>query len=173
MNVALKTSPPIQSCVQSRIAGAYFYDAWQVNAAYPELEPLEQYIRVMQNTPKWLDSLMRLRNALGGIVGLKDLGVFSAIELNKPGASYSIGDRVGIFTLLERHAHEVLLGDEDKHLSVVVAVYMEEDSVSGVTKVTITTCVHIKNCLGKLYMLPVTPVHHQVARRITQAIGQP
>ncbi|MGR0278368.1 DUF2867 domain-containing protein [Marinomonas dokdonensis] len=158
--------------MQSRIAGAYFYDAWQVNAAYPELEPLEQYIRVMQDTPKWLDGLMRLRNLIGGIVGLKDLGVFSAIEPNKAGASYSIGDRVGIFTLLERHAHEVLLGDEDKHLSVVVAVYMEEDSVSGVTKVTITTCVHIKNCLGKLYMLPVTPVHHQVARRITQAIGQ-
>ena len=171
MNVAVKTSPPAQSCVQSRIADAYFYDAWQVNAAYPELEPLEQYIRVMQDTPKWLDSLMRLRNLIGGIVGLKDLGVFSAIESNKPGASYSIGDRVGIFTLLERHAQEVLLGDEDKHLSVVVAVYMEE-SVSGTTKVTITTCVHIKNCLGKLYMLPVTPVHHQVARRITQAIGQ-
>ncbi|MEO9655216.1 DUF2867 domain-containing protein [Marinomonas sp.] len=172
MNVALKTSPPMQSCVQSRIADAYFYDAWQVNAAYPELAPLEQYIRVMQDTPKWLDSLMRLRNVLGGIVGLKDLGVFSEIEANKPEASYSIGDRVGIFTLLERHANEVLLGDEDKHLSVVVSVYMEEGGVSSATKVTITTCVHIKNCLGKLYMLPVTPVHYQVARRVTQAVGE-
>ena len=172
MKTPLKTQPPELSQVRPMLAGAYFYDSWQITAADPSLAPLDQYLRVMRQAPLWLDQLMALRNSIGRCFGLKDLGVFSNIESFKNAEHYRLGERVGIFTLLAQSNQEVLLGDDDKHLNVVVSVFNQRAALSNEVVVTITTVVHVKNCLGKLYMLPVTPIHHQLARYITQSIGR-
>jgi hypothetical protein len=38
-------------------------------------------------------------------------------------SAYKPGDRIGIFTLFEATDDEVLLGDRDKHLDVVLSVH--------------------------------------------------
>ncbi|WP_211482687.1 DUF2867 domain-containing protein [Duganella sp. CF458] len=54
-----------------------------------------------------------MRNWLAGLAGLKNLGHLSALGAVKPPSEYCIGDRVGIFSLINLSQDEVLLGDFD------------------------------------------------------------
>ena len=114
---------------------------------------------------------MALRNRVVSPFGLKNLGGMSRIDAAKKESEYKPGDRVGIFTLISRSANEVLLGDKDKHLDVVVSVHKRVEGESGATVVTVTTVVHVKNWLGRLYMLPVAPAHRVIARSMVRAVG--
>ncbi len=164
---------PRGSRIERRLAGAHFHDAWAMPAARPELDALGQFLRVARSTPGWIEAAMALRNRLVGLVGLKNLGGLSQIAADRPAASYRPGERVGIFTLIENGADEALLGDSDKHLDVVLSVHRRAEAAdaSQVT-ITVTTVVHVKNWLGRLYMLPVKPAHRVIARRMTSAIGR-
>ena len=77
---------------------------------------------------------------------------------------------MGIFTLFENTPDEVLLGDRDKHLDVVVSVHCTRPAGQPV-RVTVTTVVHTKNRLGRLYMLPVKPMHKLIAPSVLRSIG--
>ncbi|MEP3351096.1 MAG: DUF2867 domain-containing protein [Marinomonas sp.] len=162
---------PEQSKIQAIASGASFYDAWEMPTTNPDLAPLEQFLRVMKQTPKWFDRLMVLRNRVVSLFGLKDLGAFSEMDESKPSSDYKTGDRVGIFTLIENDQNEVLLGDDDNHLSVVVSIHKKTDASTGSTFITVSTVVHVKNWLGRLYMIPVAPAHKIIAKRMTKSIG--
>ncbi|HEY0587344.1 MAG TPA: DUF2867 domain-containing protein, partial [Pseudoduganella sp.] len=77
----------------------------------------------------------------------------------KPASEYRVGDRAGIFSLLYLSEDEVLLGDSDKHLDVVLSVCKLPQGV-----VSVSTIVHVHNWLGRLYMLPVTPLHKIIVK---------
>jgi hypothetical protein len=161
------TSPPPGARIRAQLSGAHFHDAWAVPAARPELSPLEQFLRAARATPAWVESCMRLRNRLVQPFGLKNLGDMAALQPNRSASAYGVGDRVGIFTLFEQHPDELLLGDRDRHLDVTLSVHQ----TGGV--VTLTTVVHIHGLLGRLYMLPVAPMHHLIAPAVLRKVGQP
>ncbi len=77
------------------------------------------------------------------------------------------GDRIGIFTFLQRTENELVIGDDDKHLNVTLSIYKNEDT----QVLTVTTIVHIKNWLGRLYMLPVIPAHRKIVPATLQILG--
>jgi hypothetical protein len=166
-----KSSAPPGSQIASRLPGAYFHDAWAIRASKPNLNALEQFLRVAKNTPAWIDRLMALRNRIVALVGLKNLGGLAQIDPHKRASDYQAGDRVGLFTLISNSPNEVLLGDSDKHLNVVVSVHKQAGPVNENTVITVTTVVHIHNWLGRLYMIPVTPAHRVIARAMVHAIG--
>lgn len=64
-----------------------------------------------------------------------------------------------------------MLGDDDKHLNVVVSVHRKVDEGTGAAIVTITTVVHVNNWLGRLYMVPVAPAHRVIAHTMMRAVG--
>ena len=163
---------PPQSAVAARLAGAHFHDAWSVVAAEPGLSALGQFLRAAAATPGWVNVLMSIRNQAAAAIGLKNLGGLGSVGRMKAEADYQPGDRVGIFTLIENTPQEVLMGDNDKHLEVVLSVHRALPSASGETIVTVTTVVHIHNLLGRLYMLPVAPLHKIIAPSVLQAIGR-
>lgn len=163
-------SPPEGSHIASRLEGADFYDAWAIDAADPSPSALGQFLKALRATPRWVNACMALRNRAVQWVGLKDLGELSTIDPAKPEADYRPGDRVGIFTLFENTPDEVLLGDRDKHLDVVLSVHCERRPGRPV-RVTVTTVVHTKNRLGRLYMLPVRPMHKLIAPSTLRTIG--
>ncbi|MGM9428086.1 DUF2867 domain-containing protein [Hydrogenophaga sp. MI9] len=172
MNTPTATLPPDGSRIASRIAGADFHDAWSIDAADPSLSALGQFLKSVRATPRWVDTCMTLRNRAVQLVGLKNLGELSEIDPAKAPADYRPGDRVGIFTLFENTPDEVLLGDRDKHLDVVLSVHCARREGQPV-RVTVTTVVHTKNRLGRLYMLPVKPMHKLIAPSVLRAIGAP
>jgi hypothetical protein len=164
------TAPP-NSLVESLLPGAYFHDAWSIAAAEPSLDAFEQFLRVAQKTPRWVERLMAIRNQVVSTLGLKNLGGLSQIDSKKPKSQYVTGDRVGIFTLISNSTNEVLLGDNDRHLNVVVSVHKKADELSGAAVITVTTVVHVHNWFGKLYMIPVAPAHRIIARAMVRSIG--
>lgn len=113
---------------------------------------------------------MLLRNKVVRLFGLKDLGGLGGFDASKPASAYLPGDRVGIFTLISCTSNEVLLGDSDKHLDVVLAVFRHPSVAESVQTISITTVVHVHNWLGRLYMLPVKPMHKLIAPAVLNRI---
>ncbi|WP_298611446.1 DUF2867 domain-containing protein [uncultured Thiothrix sp.] len=157
-----ETAVPPNSKITALIPNCSFYDAWAIESADLASSALEQFIKTARKTPSWVEACMNLRNQVGQLVGLKNLGGLSGLS-DKPSADYQQGDRVGIFTLFENSFDEVLLGDHDKHLDVTLSVHRSLINSGQQVRITLTTVVHTHNFLGKLYMLPVKPMHRIIA----------
>jgi hypothetical protein len=197
-NKPIETTAPPGSRIATRLDGAYFYDAWRMpasNAAqaqeWAQRSALELFMLMARRTPRWVNACMSVRNGIVQMLGLKNLGHLAELTADKPAAAYRQGDRVGIFTLIEQQADEVLLGDSDKHLDVVLSLHrrtvllaaehssgndaLRDTAGAGATPpaklqpepqttvITMTTVVHAHNLLGRIYMLPVRPMHRLIA----------
>lgn len=165
------TRTPVQACavppdsaIASLLPGAHFHDAWQVAVQHPERTAMEHLMATLAATPPWVDQAMRLRNRVVVWFGLKNLGSLGLAGApgQRPLPEHP-GERVGIFTLRSRSDDEVLVEDDDKHLHVVLSVRRLPADATQPARIVLTTVVHLHNLLGRLYMLPVTPMHRLIA----------
>lgn len=165
-------SVPAQSQIASTLHGAYFHDCYELPDPQPQATALQSWLLLMGQTPAWMEWLMRMRNRVVRLIGLKDLGGFAASDLARPLHSYRVGDRIGIFELHALSEQEVVWQDNDRHLRVQVSLYKALDGNQPVLK--LSTVVHIHNRLGRAYMVVVGPAHRcivplmlwQAARRL-------
>lgn len=77
--------------------------------------------------------------------------------------SLGVADRVGIFTIHSVCEHELVLEIIDAHLDVVLSVYRHQEAPA---RLTVSTLVFYHNRIGRLYMVPVAPMHRIVVRSI-------
>ena len=152
---------PVESEVSRRLSGAHFHDCYSVPMQSEGVSALALYLDVVRHTPAWVDFLMAVRNRVVALFGLKNLGHLGSTRRAKPVDAYKVGDRVGIFSVLYLTAKEVILGDADKHLNVQVSVCKVSSPNGGVA---VSTVVHIHNLLGRIYMLPVVPIHKYIVQ---------
>ena len=164
-----ESQTPAQSQIASFVPGCYFHDSWSVSAGDPQLSAMGQFLKAFSATPAWVNACMSIRNRAAAMVGLKNLGAFD--QINKSKSEYKPDDRVGIFTLIATTFDEVLLGDKDKHLDVTISVHRAVNASTDAVLVTVTTVVHVHNLLGRLYMLPVLPMHRIIAPSVLRAIA--
>jgi len=169
--VPVKSHTPAQSRIASLVHGAYFHDSWSVAAGDPRLSALGQFLKAFSATPAWVNVCMSIRNRAAAMVGLKNLGAFDQINKSKPECDYQHEDRIGIFTLIANTFDEVILGDKDKHLDVTLSIYRAVEASTGAIVVTVTTVVHVHNLLGRIYMLPVAPMHRIIAPSVLRAVA--
>jgi hypothetical protein len=168
--LAILSDVPLGSAINAQLPEAHYYDCYTIAVPDTPCTALGHFLTAVANTPPWVDSLMTMRNKIVRLVGLKDLGALGGFDPSKPESAYMPGDRVGIFTLISNTPNEVLLGDSDKHLNVVLSVYKHPLGQGGAQAVAVTTVVHINNLLGRLYMLPVTPLHKLIAPTVLSRI---
>lgn len=167
---AVPCEVPPGSAINARLPGAYFHDSYVISVPDTTRTALSYFLIAVANTPPWVISLMALRNKMVRFVGLKDLGGLGELNSSKPASAYAPGDRVGIFTLISNSSNEALLGDRDKHLDVVLSVYKHPRPQGGVQSVSVTTVVHVHNLLGRIYMIPVAPLHKLIAPAVLARI---
>lgn len=164
MNRLVRPAPiPVDSEIHRHLSGADFADG-HAGTLPPEAatqSALALALHTFTQSPAWVDFLMGVRNRVVGLFGLKDLGALSHMAPDKPPEAYQVGDRVGIFTLRYLSADEVILGDSDKHLDVLVSVCKRPRG--DTTLLVVSTVVHVHNRLGRLYMLLVGPAHKVIA----------
>jgi hypothetical protein len=157
-------------------AGAFtridYADAYRVRlpAASPrDIDSLTH--AALTAAPAWASMLMRLRDGIAGLVGLKTSrrGGSQPRVLLQPGAS------IGIFRVLARAADEILLGQDDRHLDFRVSVLLQSER--GDDWVVVSTLVRFNNWLGRAYFLPVRPLHRLIVpammRRALHSALQP
>jgi hypothetical protein len=166
-----ETEVPLNSRASQLVSGASFYDAWQISSSRVDRSALEHFLAAAQKTPRWINAAMSTRNNIVRFFGLKNLGTLDGFDEKREARTYAPGDRVGIFTLFENTFDEVLLGDKDKHLNVVLSAHRKLLPGGQAVEVTLTTVVHVKNLLGRLYMLPVTPAHRIIAPAVLAGIA--
>lgn len=168
-----ETVVPPGSLAAGLLTGCDFHDAWSIRSEAVDVSALGHFIEAARRTPRWVNACMALRNHTVALLGLKHLGHLSELAPGKPASDYRPGDRVRIFTLFENTFDEVLLGDKDKHLNVVLSVHRSLLPEAREVLVTVTTVVHVHNLLGRIYMLPVKPMHRLITPTILRAIGRP
>ena len=162
MPEVFKCAAPTSSLLCSSLDTAWYHDSYALDLPRDGRSALQLYLDTVSRTPAWIDAAMRMRNKLvNALFGLKDLGALSEVDAAVDANDYALGQRIGIFSLLELRNAEVVLGDSDRHLEVKVSVH-RSDTVDGM-RVVITTVVHVRNALGKAYMLVVAPAHRLIA----------
>jgi hypothetical protein len=158
----IETAVPGESALQSSIADAYFYDAYEAPLNTATLSPTEIFLRGSHATPRWVDSLMSIRNRIVRLFGLKDVGAMRAST--RTSDAYQVGDRLGIFNIFSKTDSELLLGIDDHHLDVRVSVLKSHRN--GLPHYVVSTVVHVHNLLGRLYMAPVGRIHPFVVKSL-------
>lgn len=167
---AAHSNVPPESAINARLPGASFYDCYAITVPNTSRTALGHFLTAAANTPPWVNRLMTLRNKLVQLVWLKDLGGLGGFDPSKPESAYAPGDRVGIFTLISNSENEALLGDSDRHLDVVLSVFKHPHGSNGFATISITTVVHVHNLLGRMYMLPVAPLHKLIAPAVLNRV---
>ncbi len=154
---------PPDSEICRHLSGVYFFDSYEgpLKAEDACTSALDLSLQTFLEAPAWVDFLMQLRNRVVGLAGLKNLGSFNDFDRHKPASDYRVGDRLGIFSLRYLTENEVILGDSDKHLDVLVSV--SRLMRGKLPFVTVSTVVHVHNWLGRFYMLFVAPAHKVIA----------
>ncbi|MBP2329633.1 hypothetical protein JOF56_010018 [Kibdelosporangium banguiense] len=108
-------------------------------------DPREWAQRLFANTPRWVHRAMVLRDRLVSVVGLKAAGRMANNKAAMPFPEQAHTER------------EVIRGFDDRHLDFRSCIHVEETD-DGV-QLTIGTVVHFHNLFGRLYFLPVRPLH--------------
>lgn len=149
---------------ESRVGG--FYASTDLADAYGSTLPagsshdperLARFLFAQQ--PAWVGRLMQLRDTLVAGFGLKTA---KQLGTAAPGA---VAQRVGIFKVYERHANEIILGEDDKHLDFRLSVLVRPAAADGSAQLVVSTVVHCHNLLGRSYIRLIAPFH----RRVVQA----
>ncbi|MDR1342262.1 MAG: DUF2867 domain-containing protein [Prevotellaceae bacterium] len=94
--------------------------------------------------------LMKIRDRIVRLFGLAASGN-EAPERNY----YPVGSRLMIFTVSARNENEIVMEEDDKHLKFRTSVLVDREK----SEVYLTTVVKYNSWGGRLYFIPVKPVH--------------
>jgi hypothetical protein len=110
--------------------------------------------------PGWVAGLMRLRNAIVGLIGLKGAG---------PGSGDDGGRSIGGFPIVSETPEKLVLGFNDWHLDFRIVVGAVPQATG--TGLSLTTLVRRKHWFGRLYIFLITPFHVLIVRQSLKAIA--
>jgi uncharacterized protein DUF2867 len=145
--------------VDRLLAGAQFIDAFGVTVEDAALDARQAAERMLGRSPRWVEMLTALRNALVAPFGLK-----TSLPKDTPPAS-----AIGIFPIVTQTSTRLVAGFDDKHLDFRVVV---DVATSGrVQRVTATTLVLTHNLLGRAYLGTILPFHRLVVRAMLRQVA--
>lgn len=145
--------------IRTLLPGAQFGDAFRVATDDRALNARQAAERMLGRQPRWIATLMRLRNAIVAPFGLKT-----------PSHSKTLAaDSIGAFPVISETPNRIVAGFNDAHLDFRVIV-----DVSGTLphrEVTATTLVLTHNLLGRLYLAIILPFHRIIVRSMMRQVA--
>ena len=151
MSLVRKSRVPDDALAMHALSPITYADAYVVRA--PEGMTPEDYARAMfANPPGWVTFLTRLRDRIVSLVGLK-----TAADLIGEGLARKRGDgvRFSPFKILAADDDQLLFGVDDRHLDFRLSI----QRMGTPSEFCVVTAVKLHNLLGRLYFLPVKPLH--------------
>lgn len=115
---------------------------------------------IFSYAPMWIRSLLKVRNFMVRLAGLK------AVVPEGDAPKLKEGGYVGLFKVFCLNTDEIVLGLDDKHLNFRVRIW---DNTAEKYNIKVTTLVAYNNWFGRAYMTLIKPFHHLVVRRM---VGQ-
>jgi hypothetical protein len=141
------------------LAGAQFADAFRIAVDGTPLDARIAAQRMMGRSPRWVEFLLSLRNALVAPFGLKTSGA----------GEKTAGGLIGIFPVLSETPDRLVAGFDDHHLDFRVVVDVEASGQAQ--QVTATTLVRTHNWLGRTYLAIIMPFHRLVVRSLLRQVA--
>jgi hypothetical protein len=156
---------PASSRLRDSLTQIDYLDSYTVGTVRPDQSMICLYSAALDHLPRAFKHLLVLRSILVrpfGIAGVSYRDLMSPIDTSR---SYTIGDRVGRWTLYGQHPDELITGADDKHLDFRVSVLRE-----GRSRVVLSTAVMTHNAFGRAYLTTILPFHrYGVAQLLTDA----
>lgn len=118
--------------------------------------------RTLGDFPAWVRSLIWLRNAAVRPFGLKSGGYHPAGH----------AQMIGLFPVISRSDEQIVLGFDDTHLDFRVVIDVRRGGEFGQIA-GVTTLVHRKILMGKLYIGVITPFHRLIVRTMLSRLSYP
>ena len=151
-------SPP-ESAIEGWYRGADLLDSYAVTLPAGASEDVATLAaRLFDRPPLWIRSLLRLRDQLMGRLGVK-----TTSEIRTAGPRDGRG-RIGFFPVHARLPHEIVLGEDDRHLDFRASVLLQIDERTAVRRLVVTTAVRCHNRLGRVYLIVISPFHVLIVR---------
>jgi len=144
---------PQHSLLHPDAARYTFHDVQRRRLQAPPADIAPVIRAFLAASPAWADGLMRLRDALVRPLGLKTAQPWAA---NLPEPPYRLGQVLGIFRILALCDHEVVMGEDDRHLDFRISLLIDGSDLYMSTLV----CPH--NLAGRLYLRLVLPFHRLI-----------
>ena len=147
------------------LPGSHFAHASRIKLVRRPDSAVQAYLDIARQVPAWFEGLMRLRNAGMRLLGMKHLGAIRSVPVHAP-EGLAVGDRLGIFTVRALAADGVVLGDSDRHLRVELSVELGPGHDN--CQLQVSAVVHLHRPFGRLYMVPVAPLHRLIVPRLLE-----
>jgi len=158
MTSAAEAVPLPAGSLVSQLGFTSYADAYRVALDPDRVPDVDAFARMfVKNPPGWIRGLMGARDAVVGIFGLKKSSDAPASTVRE---RVALGGFLGMFRVTERNDHEIVAGEDDRHLDFRVSFLYERDE-SGCHG-TISTVVRFNNGFGRAYFFPVAPVHRLI-----------
>lgn len=145
---------PQRSVLEPLYAKAGFADAFAIDlpsTATGDAERLAAH--VLMGQPRWVGWLLKLRDTLVAGFGLK-----TSSGLRGDAAT----DRVDFFRVYDRRPHEIILGEDDRHLDFRLSVLVDESESSR--RLIATTVVSFNHLAGRAYIAAIAPFHRLIVK---------
>ena len=143
------------------LAGAQFADAFRIDVEGAHLDARRAIVLITSRSPRWIETLTRLRNLLVGPFGLKTSG-----ETETPRR-----ETIGLFPVLAETPDRMIMGFNDKHLDFRVVVDVVPPGSVPSQQVTLTTLVKTHNRFGRIYLAIITPFHRLIAPAMLRRVA--
>jgi Protein of unknown function (DUF2867) len=152
---------PAASAITRAYSHTHLADAYAIAlpaGTSPDPEVLARFLFAQQ--APWALALMKLRDSLVAALGLK-----TSAQLHALGAGAKVRERVGIFRIYSRSEHEIVLGEDDRHLDFRLSVSCQHPEVGEAAsqrQLVLATVVHCHNRLGRCYIAVIAPFHRWI-----------
>lgn len=136
-----------------------FLDQQSVTLAR-QVTAVEVWRLIMAQPMPLMRLAFQIRDAVATKFGVKRIGGFSG----RVPDSVRVGEMLDFFLVEEVSPQMLVLTERDRHLDVMTCVTVDGQDVS------ITSSVKTHNWFGRLYMIPVRPVHKRIVARNLRAL---
>jgi Protein of unknown function (DUF2867) len=157
------TPVAIQIPADARVNGFYattqLADAYAISLPADAVMEPEVLARFMfESQPVWAEKLMKLRDVMVSIFGLKTAKHLTASPADKS------EKRIAIFKIYESNAHEVFVGEDDSHLNFRISAQIRPATAMSAPQFIVSSVVHCNNLLGRTYITVIAPFHRAIVK---------
>jgi hypothetical protein len=138
--------------------GAQFADAFRITIDESTIDARSAAMRMYGHSPRWIQMLIALRNALVAPFGLKTSGAGDNSRLGM----------IGLFPVINETPERLVAGFNDSHLDFRVVI--DVGAANNGRQVTATTLVKTHNRLGRCYLAAIKPFHRQVVKTMLRQV---
>jgi len=151
----LENTIPESSMLETSNIKFDYIDTFNIQLERSDVKPWELIVAFFACSPHWLNSILRLRNKIINVLGLKA----DIIDLHEMHPPFSKGAQCGLFKLYDIDELESVMGEDNFHLDFRLSLQIDKEK-----RLHITTAIKFNNVFGKIYLALIKPFHKFIVR---------